>query len=56
MAMEQTHFCPSCGEEQTFYRSGSTLLHLGEKVKWACPECDYGFVEVNGIVSDAADA
>lgn len=55
MALEQDHYCPSCGATKAFYRSGSTLLHLGEKVKWACPDCDYGFIEVNGIVSDEAE-
>lgn len=49
MALELEHFCPACGEDRTFYRSGSTLLHLGLKTKWACPECDFGFVRVDGI-------
>ncbi len=22
-------------------------VHLGEKTKWRCPECDYGFVLIN---------
>jgi hypothetical protein len=29
-------------------------LHLGEKVKWRCPECDYGFVRIGDAVDTAA--
>lgn len=49
MALERSHYCPACEAERTFYRSASMRLHLGRKVKWACPECDFGFVEVDGI-------
>ncbi|MCU4753818.1 hypothetical protein OB919_17830 [Halobacteria archaeon AArc-curdl1] len=52
MSMELEATCPDCGE-QTFYRAASTTLHLGEKVKWHCPSCDYGFVQINGIDSSA---
>jgi len=52
MSMELDAECPDCGE-QTFYRAASTTLHLGEKVKWHCPGCDYGFVKINGIDSSA---
>jgi rubredoxin len=55
MALERSHFCPDCDGEREFYRSASTNLHLGEKVKWSCPGCDYQFVEINGIVSDQAE-
>lgn len=55
MGLERTRLCPSCGEERAFYRSASTHLHLGLKVKWACPDCDYRFVEVDGIVSDGIE-
>ncbi len=24
-------------------------LHLGEKTKWRCPECGYGYVEIDEI-------
>lgn len=50
MAMETERACPVCSAERTFYRAASMQLHLGEKVKWRCPECDYGFVEVDGAV------
>lgn len=56
MALERTHFCPDCDGEREFYRSASTNIHLGLKVKWTCPDCGYQFVEVGDIVSDAADA
>jgi len=49
MALELDHYCPSCEKDRTFYRSASMNLHLGLKTKWACPECSYGFVIVDGI-------
>ncbi len=48
--MDRDEFCPDCGEDRTFYRAASTELHLGEKVKWRCPECDWGFVQIDGAV------
>ena len=48
MSLEIEHECPSC-DNTTFYRSASTQLHLGEKTKWYCTECDYSFVIINGI-------
>lgn len=53
MSLEITHYCPSCDEEHTFYRTASTLVHLGEKTKWSCAECEYGFVKIDSIESDA---
>jgi rubredoxin len=53
MSLELTHYCPSCGEDRTFYRTASTLVHIGEKTKWSCPECDYGFVKIGELESDA---
>ena len=50
MAMELERACPGCGEERAFYRSASMNLHLGLKTKWACPECGYGFVRIDGTV------
>ena len=47
--------CPECGDEREFYRAASTELHLGEKTKWRCPECSYGFVRIDGEV-DTAEA
>lgn len=54
MALELEHYCPRCDEENVFYRAASTTLHLGEKIKWHCPNCDYGFVQVNGEVDSSA--
>ncbi len=42
-----THECPECGEEQGFWRVAAMTMHLGEKTKWRCNECDYGFVRIN---------
>lgn len=49
MALEKDVHCPSCEETTSFYRTAALTLHLGEKTKWRCPECAYGFVEINGI-------
>lgn len=54
MAQELDFDCPECGTERRFYRAASTNLHLGEKVKWHCPECNYGFVRIDGIDSSQA--
>ena len=53
MALELDHECPRCDGNKTFYRAASTRIHLGEKVVWHCPDCDYGFVKINGIDSSA---
>ena len=50
MTLEFDHACPNCGEERTFYRSASMHLHLGLKTKWACPECSYAFVRIDGEI------
>jgi len=42
--------CPDCDAERAFYRAASTELHLGEKTKWRCPECSYGFVRIDDAV------
>ena len=49
MALEKDVDCPVCEENHSFYRTASMNLHLGEKTKWRCPECDFGYVEINGI-------
>lgn len=49
MAMERSVECPRCEEARTFYRTAAMTLHLGEKRKWRCPECTFGFIEINGI-------
>jgi len=50
MSLELERACPVCGEERPFYRAASTTLHLGEKVKWRCSECDYRFVRIDDEV------
>jgi hypothetical protein len=56
MAMEIQQYCPSCDEDRTFWRVASTEVHLGEKVKYHCEECDHGFIEINGAVDTSASA
>ncbi len=51
MSLEATYQCPHCGTEQTFYRTASTTLHLGEKTKWACSECNYAFAKIGDITT-----
>ena len=36
--------------------AASTELHLGRKVKWRCPECDYAFVRIDSEVDSGAEA
>jgi transposase-like protein len=50
MTKQLEAYCPSCDAEQSFTRVASTELHLGTKTKWDCPECDYGFVRIDGEV------
>lgn len=56
MSSELDRRCPSCGEDRTFYRCASTELHLGEKVKFRCPDCSYGFVRIDDEVDTARTA
>lgn len=56
MSQELEHDCPACGETRTFYRAASTSLHLGEKVKWHCPDCDYGFIRIDGDIDSSQSA
>ncbi|WP_330630880.1 DUF7838 family putative zinc beta-ribbon protein [Halocatena halophila] len=53
MSLEIEHTCPECASVTTFYRTASTLVQLGEKTKWSCTDCDYGFVKIGEIESDA---
>lgn len=53
MNMERDAECPRCGAPRTFWRVASTEVHLGEKVKWRCEECDYGLVRIDGAVNTA---
>jgi rubredoxin len=54
MSRELTRDCPVCETERSFYRAASTQVYLGEKVKWHCPECDYGFVRIDDNVDTAS--
>lgn len=51
--MELQRDCPECGAS-SFWRAASTQVHLGEKVKWDCTECDYGFVTIGESVDSAS--
>jgi rubredoxin len=53
MSLEMEHDCPSCGGSTQFWRTASTEVHLGTKTKWRCSECDFGFIQINGIDSTA---
>jgi rubredoxin len=50
MSLELEHYCPVCEEYRDFWKVASTTMHLGEKIKWHCPECDYGFVRIDNQV------
>lgn len=52
MSLSLENDCPECGTEE-FYKVASTRLHLGTKKKWHCPNCDYGFVTIDGIDTSA---
>lgn len=56
MSMELEWDCPQCGGPKVFYRAASTELHLGKKVKWHCPDCDYGFVRIDETVDTSVPA
>lgn len=56
MSLERDHDCPTCDEERTFYRAASTMVRLGEKVKWRCPDCEYSFVTIGDDVDSSATA
>lgn len=49
-------WCPDCEVERPFYVAARTSLHLGEKTKWSCPDCDYGFVRIDDEVDTSASA
>lgn len=49
MSLKKEVDCPRCGETVTFYRSAAMNLHLGTKTKWRCTECNFGFIQINGI-------
>jgi transposase-like protein len=55
MSLSMEHDCPACGESTEFWRVASTHLHLGEKVKWRCTDCDYSLAIIDGIDTSADD-
>lgn len=54
MSLSLERDCPGCGETREFYRAASMTIQLGTKKKWHCPECDYGFVTIDGIDTSAS--
>ncbi|WP_435062882.1 hypothetical protein [Halobaculum sp. EA56] len=48
MSLEKEFYCPRCGEDRDFWRVAAMTLHLGEKTKWRCNDCDYGLTRING--------
>jgi len=46
MSLERAFDCPDCGEERTFWLTASTALHLGERTKWSCTECDHSLIRI----------
>ena len=57
MVLEREFDCPRCEEEQSFWKTASTEVHLGVKTKWRCTACEYGLVRIDGEVdSSRADA
>lgn len=54
--MELERHCPVCDEDRTFWLTASTELHLGEKSKYRCSECDHGFVRIDGDVDTSVEA
>lgn len=56
MSTELDRECPSCESAQEFYLTASTKLHLGEKTKWVCPECDFRFVKIDGDIDSSVSS
>jgi predicted RNA-binding Zn-ribbon protein involved in translation (DUF1610 family) len=54
MSLEQTQVCPACGND-TFWRTASMRVQLGEKVKWRCTACEYGYIAIDGVTTLPAD-
>ena len=50
MSLELEQVCPECGESRTFWKTATTILHLGTKQKWQCGECGFGFVRIDDSV------
>ena len=49
MGLELERDCPNC-DSTDFWRTASTLVSIGEKVKYDCTSCDFGFVKIDGTV------
>ncbi|GAB3690929.1 hypothetical protein GCM10028857_27780 [Salinarchaeum chitinilyticum] len=56
MSDELEHTCPDCSEEQTFWLTARTELHLGRKRKFRCEECNYGIVKIDHTVDTSVQA
>lgn len=56
MSEEMVRTCPRCDAEETFYLAASMNVHLGEKTKWHCTECDWGFVRIGDVVDTGRQA
>lgn len=56
MSPETEKHCPNCGTEETFWLAARTHIHMGEKAKWSCTECEYTIVEIGDEVDTAAMA
>lgn len=52
--MQLDHHCPACEADRTFGLIASTNTHLGEKAKWRCPDCEFGFVTIGDAVDSSA--
>lgn len=50
MSLEAEFECSRCGGTETFWKTASTEMHLGQKVKWDCTECSYGIVRIDDAV------
>jgi|GEM_PF-1435030 rubredoxin len=48
MSLEREYECPEC-EGMHFWKTASMEVHLGTKIKWACDECGYEFIEIDDI-------
>lgn len=56
MTEQRQSRCPNCDADRSFRRVAATLVHLGEKVKWDCPECGHGVVRIDGTVDTGTTA
>ena len=52
MSLSLEDDCPRCDASE-FYKAASMRIQLGIKKKWHCTNCEYGFIEINGIDTSA---